>query len=185
MPQTGNAFLDKLLEQTPEVAAQPKRGQNYNFPHKLYLKTDGEVVRLQGDPISESYYRAKGYHLLNDQAVRGQPKSEVDQWLEDEYPKVLEEQVEKASIINAIRRAMQHDRNVSVPEDGWEELTLEEMRDVLEQVREETKKNIRVIRPRTSKAAPPDRMLVGVETTESTSLEAAEARRRRSTEAKA
>jgi flagellar biosynthesis GTPase FlhF len=67
---------------------------------------------------------------------------------------------------------------MSVPEEGWEDLTLEEMRDVLEQIKEETGKNIRVIRPRASKTTP-DRMLAGVETTENTSLEAAEARRRR------
>ena len=178
MPQTGNPFLDKLLEQTPEVATQPKRGANYNFPYKLYLKTDGEVVRLQGDPISESYYRAKGYHLLSDQATRGQEKSEVDQWLEDEYPKVLEQQVEKASIINAIRRAMQNDRNLNIDEEGWESLSVEEMRDVLEQIKEEHGKTIRVIKPRIK---PPvaDRMLSGVETSDQMSIEGLAAKRQR------
>src|SRR5262245_14403961 len=176
---TGNPFLDKLLEQTPEVAAQPKRGQNYNFPLKLYLKTDGEVVRLQGDPISESYYRAKGYHLLNDQPTRGHEKSEVRQWLEDEYPKILEQQAEKAAIINAIRRAMQNDRNLNIAEDGWEEYTVEEMKDVLEQIKAEHGKTIRVIRPRIKSAAAADPRLSGVETTETTSIEAVEAKRQR------
>jgi hypothetical protein len=175
---SGNAFLDKLLEQAPPTASQPQRGQNYNFPHRLYLKPDGEVVALQGDPINRAYYQDKGYHLLSDAPGRNGAHSEVEQYRQVEYPKILEEQIEKASIINAIRRAMQNDRNMSIPEEGWEDLSLEEMRDVLEQVKEETGKNIRVIRPRTSKTTP-DRMLAGVETTENTSLEAAEARRRR------
>ena len=180
---TGNAFLDKLLEQAPPAASQPQRGQNYNFPHRLYLKPDGEVVELQGDPVNRAYYQDKGYHLLSDSPGRSGERSEVDQYRQVEYPKILEEQVEKASIINAIRRAMQSDRNMTIPEDGWEELNLEEMRDVFAQIKEETGKNIKVIRPRTSKVTP-DRMLAGVETTENTSIEAAEARRRRSTEAK-
>jgi len=180
---SGNAFLDKMLEQAPPSASQPRRGQNYNFPHRLYLKPDGEVVALQGDPVNRAYYQDKGYHLLSDAPGRSGDLSESEQYQRAEYPKILERQIEKASIINAIRRAMQHDRNMSVPEDGWEELTLEEMRDVLEQVRDETKKNIRVIRPRASKTTP-DHMLAGVETTESSSIEAAAARRRRSTEAK-
>jgi len=181
---SGNAFLDHLLEQTPPTASQPQRGQNYNYPSRLYLKPDGEVVGLQGDPINESYYRSKGFHLLNDQATRGQAKSEVRQYLEDEYPTILKEQREKAEIINAIRRAMQNDRNLSIPEDGWEDLTLEEMRDVLEQVREETHKSIRVIKSRISKPAQ-DSMLSGVETTDQSSMEELQARRRRGTEVKA
>jgi hypothetical protein len=175
---SGNAFLDKLLEQAPPAASQPQRGQNYNFSHRLYLKPDGEVVALQGDPVNRAYYQDKGYHLLSDSPGRNGDLSEAEQYRQVEYPKILEEQIEKASIINAIRRAMQNDRNMSVPEEGWEDLTLEEMRDVLEQIKEETGKNIRVIRPRASKTTP-DRMLAGVETTENTSLEAAEARRRR------
>jgi hypothetical protein len=175
---TGNEFLDRLLEQTPEQAEQPKRGQNYNFPLKLYLKPDGEVVRLQGDPINESYYRKKGYHLLNDQATRGQAKSEVEQYLQDEYPKILAEQQEKAAIINAIRRAVQSDRNLTFPEDGWEELTVAEMRDILEQFKEETGKNVRIIRPRAQKPTR-DPVLAGVETTEGTSIEQFAARRER------
>jgi len=179
MATTGNAFLDKLLEQTPEVAAQPKRGQNYNFPLRLFLKPDGEVVRLQGDPISLAYYQAKGFHLLSDQATRGQPKSEVDQWLEDEYPKILEEQKEKANIINAIRRAMQTDRNLNIAEDGWEEYTVEEMRDVLQQIKEEHGKTIKVIKPRVKNPPVADRMLSGVETTDQMSIEGLAAKRQR------
>jgi len=180
---TGNAFLDKLLEQAPQSASQPQRGQNYNFPQRLYLKPDGEVVLLQGDPVNRAYYQDKGYHLLSDAPGRNGGLSEVDQYQAVEYPRIFEEQVEKAGIINAIRRAMQHDRNVNVDEEGWEELTIEEMRDILQQVREETHKNIRVIKPRTSKATA-DRMLSGVETTEQTSMEEIQARRRRSAEAK-
>jgi len=176
---TGNDFLDKLLDQTPIVAEQPKRGQNYNFPARLYLKPDGEVVSLQGDPINESYYRAKGYHLLNDQPTRGQDKSEVRQYVEDEYPTILEQQQEKARIINSIRRAMQNDRNLTIGEDGWEDYSVEDMRDVLAQIKEQHGRTITMIRPRASKPSAVDPMLRGVETTATTSMEREQERRRR------
>jgi hypothetical protein len=184
MAETGNAFLDRLLEKTPAAPAQPKRGQDYNFPQRLFLKPDGEVVWLQGDPNNEAYYRKKGFYLLSEQPMRGQSKSEVRQFLEDEYPAILERQIEKASIINAIRRAVSNDRNLNVSEDDWENYTVEEMRDVLEQIKEETGRNIRVIKPRIkSKESEVDRMLSGLETTEDTSIEAVVARRRRGQEA--
>ena len=105
MTTSGNAFLDTLLERTPPAASQPQRGQNYNYPPRLYLKPDATVVWLQGDPHNRAYYEDKGYKLLSEQPSRGDAKSEVARYMQDEYPKILAEQREKAAIVNAIRRA--------------------------------------------------------------------------------
>jgi len=41
---TGNPFLDGLLERAPASASTPKRGQNYNYPERLYLLPDDDFV---------------------------------------------------------------------------------------------------------------------------------------------
>src|SRR5215831_16195399 len=116
MPEavTGNDFVDKLLEQTAPVATQPKKGQNYNYPLRWFLKPDGSVVQLQGDPQNRAYYTDKGYHELREQPGRGGERSEVEQYLQVEYPKILEVQREKAALINAIRRAGERYRDLQL-----------------------------------------------------------------------
>lgn len=169
MSFTGNDFLDKLLEQAPPAASQPRHGQNYNYPQRLYLKPDGTVVALQGDPQNRAYYQDKGYHLLSEQPGRGGAKSELKQYVEDEYPKILAEQKEKASIINAIRKAGERDRN-SVLEDTFDGWSVEQLRNYLQQIKEETGKTIRIVVPRNTPQArqqeAENRLLQGVETGE-------------------
>jgi hypothetical protein len=174
-PITGNAFLDGLLERQPQAAVQPRRGITYNFPTKMYLLPDGRVVELQGDPHNRAYYEDKGYHILSDAPGRNGQKSELRQYTEDELPKILAEQKEKAKIINGIRRAVANDRNVSIDEEGWDLMTVAEMREELQRVRAETGKPIRLIEPRnaprTREELAEARLLKGMETTEQTSLE--------------
>lgn len=175
---TGNPFLDGLLERAPATPSQPRRGQDYNYPERLYLLPDGRVEKLQGDPHNRAYYEDKGYHLLSEQPGRDGSKSEVRRYVEDEYPKLLAEQREKASIINAIRRAGERDRNLNF-EDDFDTLNLEEMRAELKRIQEEYGKPIRITRSRAAERADAarDARLIGVETTEQTSIEAVEARR--------
>lgn len=183
---TGSEFLDRLLQQAPPAVSQPRRGQNYNYPERLYLKPDGRVVKLQGDPQNRAYYQDKGYHLLSDAPGRGGAKSEVRQYTEDEYPKILAEQRQKAAIINAIRKANERDRNLTL-EDTFDDWTVEQLRDYLTQIKEETGKNIRVIVPRNTPQAREEaaeaRLLQGVETTEASSAEGLQAALERGREA--
>jgi len=171
-------FIDRLLEQAPPAASQPRRGQNYNYPQRLYLKPDGTVVSLQGDPQNRAYYQDKGFHLLSDAPGRADRKSEARQYVEDEYPTILADQIEKAKIINAIRRASDRDRNLTLEDtfDGW---SLEQLREYLVQIKEETGKNIRIITPRNTPQARRDaaeeRLLQGVETSEAASIEGLQA----------
>ena len=171
-PATGNAFLDQLLESAPPTVSQPKRGQNYNYPTRHYLKPDGTVVVLQGDPHNRAYYQDKGYHLLGDTPTRGGGKSEVEQFLEDEYPKVLAQQREKANIVNAIRRAGERYKDLSL-EDTFDDYTVDELREYLRDIKADTGKDIRVVTPRRLRAAQEtaDKLLMGVETTASSSME--------------
>lgn len=176
---TGNPFLDGLLERTPAAPTQPRRGQNYNYPERLYLLPDGRVERLQGDPHNRAYYEDKGYHLLSEAPGRDGRLSEVDQYVQIEHPKLLAEQREKASIINAIRRAGERDRNLNFDEDDWDQLNLEEMRERLKTIQEDYGKPIRISRSRATERAEAarDARLQGVETTGQTSIEAVEQRR--------
>lgn len=179
MPEalTGNPFIDKLLEQTAPAASQPRRGQNYNYPLRRFLKPDGMVVLLQGDPQNRAYYQDKGYRMLSDAPGRDGGKSEVRQYVEDEYPRILKEQREKAAIINAIRRAGERYRDLNL-EDTFDEYTVEELREYLTTIKTETGKDIRVILPKRAQAREDARdaaLLDGVETSETQSLEALQA----------
>jgi hypothetical protein len=173
---TGSAFLDKLLQQTAPAASQPRRGQNYNYPQRLFLKPDGSVVSLQGDPQNRAYYQDKGYKLLSE--VRGRDgSSEVRQYLDVEYPKILKVQRDKAAIINAIRRAGERYRDLNL-EDTFDDYSIEELREYLGEIKRETGKDIRVILPRRAQAREDARdaaLLAGVETSATQSLEGLQA----------
>lgn len=175
---TGNPFVDRLLEQTAPAASQPVRGQNYNFPLRSYLKPDGSVVRLQGDPQNRAYYQDKGYHMLPETPGRDGGLSEAEQYWKVEYPKILADQRTKAAIVNAIRRAGERYRDLSL-EDTFDDYSIEELREYLKQIKEETGKDIRIIQPKRQaarEAAEDARLLQGVETAESMSLEALQAK---------
>ena len=171
--ESGNEFLDKLLEQTAPAASQPRRGQNYNYPERLYLKPDGMVVYLQGDPQNRAYYQDKGFRMLSEAPGRD-GTSEARQYLNVEYPRILKEQREKAAIINAIRRAGERYRDLNL-EDTFDDYTVAELREYLQTIKSETGKDIRVILPKRAQAredAQDARLLSGVETSSSESLEA-------------
>lgn len=171
---TGNDFVDRLLEQTPPAASQPRRGQNYNYPYRLYLKPDGTVVQLQADPGNRAYYQDKGFRLLSEASGRDGGKSEVRQYVEDEYPKILKEQREKAALINAIRRAQDANPNLTL-QTTFDDETIEEIRQYLKDIKEETGKDIRVILPKRAAAREEARdaaLLQGVETSDTMSMEA-------------
>ena len=169
---TGNTFIDTLLEQTSEPT-QPRRGQNYNYPLRQYLKPDGTVVRLQGDPQNRAYYADKGFRELRQQPGRDGGLSEADQYNQVEYPKILQEQRTKAALINAIRRAGERYRDLSL-EDTFDDYSVEEIREYLAEIKRETGKDIRVVMPRKAaarEAAEDARLLQGVETSDQVSME--------------
>jgi hypothetical protein len=177
-PVTGNEFVDRMLEQTAPAASQPRHGQNYNYPYKSYLKPDGTVVRLQGDPGNRAYYQDKGYHMLNEQPGREGGLSELDQYWKVEYPKILKEQRDKAAIINAIRRAGERYKDLSL-EDTFDDYSVEELREYLKQIKEETGKDIRVILPKRAaarEAAAEAKLLADVETSDTVTMESLHAK---------
>lgn len=170
---SSNPFLDGLLQQTPPQASQPRRGQNYNFPYRWFLKPDGSVVQLQGDPGNRAYYQDKGYRLLGQTAGRSGGLSEEQRYLQIEYPRILEDQRTKAALINAIRRAGERYRDLAL-EDTFDDYSIEEIREYLQEIKADTGKDIRVIRPKRAQAREEARdasLMHGVETAETQSLE--------------
>lgn len=177
MPET-TEFIDKLLEQTPPAASQPRHGQNYNYPLRHYLKTDGSVVLLQGDPQNRAYYQDKGYRLLSEAPGRDGGPSEVERYRSAEYPKILEQQRQKAALINAIRRAGERYRDLNL-EDTFDDYSVEEIREYLADIKRETGKDIRVVLPKRAAAreeAADAKLLAGVETSATMSIEALQAK---------
>ena len=175
---TGNEFIDRILDQTPPAASQPRRGQNYNYPLRWFVKTDGSVVQLQGDPGNRAYYQDKGYHMMSEAPGRDGGKSEVEQYLTVEYPKILQEQRTKAGIINAIRKAGERYKDLTL-ETTFDDWTVDELRDYLKQIKEETGKDIRIVLPKRQaarEAAQDARLLSGVETADTMSMEGLQAK---------
>jgi hypothetical protein len=173
-PITGNSFLDGLLEHAPPSVSTPRRGQNYNYEQRLFLKPDGSVVSLQGDPQNRAYYQDKGYKMLAETPGRDGSPSEVDQYRQVEYPKLLKQQRDKAALITAIRRAGERYRDLNL-EDTFDDYTVEEVRDYLLQIKAETGKDIRVILPKRAQAREDARdaaLLAGIETSDTVSMEA-------------
>jgi hypothetical protein len=90
----------RVRERTEPTPKQlDRRERSYNYPTKLYMKPDGSVVELQGDPQNYSYYTTKKkFHALSDE--------EVQEYLRVERPKIVKLQQQKAGLINVIRRAI-------------------------------------------------------------------------------
>ena len=145
---------------------------------RRYLKPDGTVVTLQGDPQNRAYYQDKGFHMLAQNPGRDGGPSEEQQYLQQEYPRLLKEQREKAALINAIRRAGERYRDMHL-EDTFDEYSVDEIREYLRQIKDETGKDIRVILPKRAQAredAQEARLLAGVETAATQSIEALQAK---------
>lgn len=105
-PHKGETFIERMVEKTlGRTDIQPKRGQNYNYPLRWYAKPDGDIVQLQSDPQNRALYADLGFHLLAENAARGESMSEVEEWERLERPKVIAEQRKRAKLINAIRKA--------------------------------------------------------------------------------
>jgi hypothetical protein len=104
--------------------------------------------------------------------------SEVRQYLDVEYPRILKEQREKQALITAIRRAGERYRDLHL-EDTFDDYTVDEIRDYLADIKERTGHDIRVILPKRAQAREDARdasLLTGVETSETQSIEGLQAK---------
>lgn len=166
MAASTETFTDRMVEKTLGQSIQPKRGQNYNYSLRWYAKPNGDIVQLQSDPQSRSYYADKGFHLLADTVARGQTMSEVEEWERVERPRVIAEQKRKASLINAIRRSDAKDPTLSVlvDLDTIDQETIESLEAIVKDIRARGTP-VRVEMPR-ERAEPEPALLRGVESAE-------------------
>lgn len=101
------ALLQRLRNQTGRPNRRAARPPLYNAPDLLYTHpTTGEVVTLQGDPSSQAYYRAKGFHILTPEETRV--------WLTTVKPIVVAEQRKRAALITTMRRIAERHPGVEV-----------------------------------------------------------------------
>jgi hypothetical protein len=89
-------LLERLEQRAAPAVANPRRGQNYNFPLAWYRRPDGDVVQLQSDPNNRTFYEDLGFVMLR--------PPEVNEWLDVVRPEVIAEQKKRAQLISAIRR---------------------------------------------------------------------------------
>jgi len=144
--EVDHPLLTTLRSRTNQPRAQAKRLPAYNNPYLHYMKTDGEIVLLQGDPGNRAYYEEKGYVVLRPEEVaaytkdttrtvpdgRGGFRKEIIQPAVRRI--VLQEQRRRAELIGTIRNVAQ--KNPSVELAGDLSITpTEELEDLLAQLK--------------------------------------------------
>lgn len=109
--EVDHPLLTTLRSRTNQPKMQARRLPAYNNPYLWYMKRDGEIVQLQGDPGNRAYYEEKGYVVLRPEEVRAYTKDQTrvgaDGRKEVVRPAVrrivLKEQRRRAELITTIR----------------------------------------------------------------------------------
>lgn len=173
-------FQQSLRDQTSETPLDFKPPKNnYNYPLRHFAKPDGSIVRLQGDPGNRALYRDKGYVELTPDQVRA--------WYGGEFQKVLMVQREKADLINSMREQLSRDPSLraSIPfaaEQAWDKMTVPELQAYMDELmnipdqhgnpRKRLKLPQRLVDAENRRSeAEAKRMLAGVETSETVTME--------------
>jgi hypothetical protein len=63
-------LLGQLRARTRKPKGRVMRAPAYNHRMMWYMRPDGDVVKLQGDPGNRAYYEDKGFVILNEEEVR-------------------------------------------------------------------------------------------------------------------
>src|SRR6266536_872790 len=122
--QPDKPLLDRVHERTARRVLHASRGPTYNIPTRWYMKTNGDIVKLQADPANRAMYEDKGYALLR--------PDEVQEWEATVRKQVIKEQRKKASLINTIRRIGAKNPGIEIGLN--DEMETPELEDILNQV---------------------------------------------------
>lgn len=134
-------LFERLKQRTaPGLAQTARRAKLYNHPRIWFMKPDGDVVRLQGDPQNRAYYEDKGYTVLR--------ADEVREWEQVARPAILAEQRERAGIITTLREMERADPTLKFMAD-FDVMPTDELRTFLDEVGRQTGRKITVVRGRT------------------------------------
>jgi hypothetical protein len=153
------SLLERLEQRAAPASAQPRRGQNYNFPLAWYRRPDGDLVQLQSDPNNRTMYEDLGFVLLR------QP--EVREWLEEIRPDVVAAQKKRAQIITSIRRLERQIPQFILDDDQQNEfatLPLDELHEIYKEFCEQYGVKPRLSPIKAESPSTSDAMLHGVET---------------------
>jgi len=144
--QVDHPLLTTLRARTNSPKQKARRLPAYNNPYLWYMKTDGEVVQLQGDPGNRAYYEEKGFVVLRPEEVSAYLRDQVRQvpdgrgGFKKEVVRpavrrlVIKEQQRRALLITTIRNITQ--KNPSVELTGSLSVTpTEELEQLLQQLR--------------------------------------------------
>ena len=163
---TDHPLLQQLRSRTNKPKGQVQRAPAYNHRMLWYMKDDGEIVPLQGDPGNRAYYEDKGYVVLRPEEERLYLRGDPERNFPPIRRLVIAEQRKRASLITVIRNIAQ--RNPSVELTGDLSITpTEELEQLLVQLRGTQGINFRLLEARQRTTADvderDDKVLDGVE----------------------
>lgn len=141
------SLLDRLKTRTTATARQARRGTYYNHPRQWFMRPDGDVVELPGDPESIKYYEDKGYARLRPE--------EVEEWRGGVRATVVAQQNEKARLLSTIRRIGAKHPGVQVVSD-LDDLSTEELKELLAEIGQATGAPVKVIGERFIRTSLPE-----------------------------
>lgn len=159
-------LLQQLRSRTSQPKGQVQRAPAYNHRMLWYMKPDGEIVPLQGDPGNRAYYEDKGFVVLRTEEERVYLRGDAQRNIAPIRRVVIAEQRRRAQLITVIRSIAQ--RNPSVELTGDLSITpTEELEGLLTELRGAQGINFRLLEAR-QRTTPDyderdDQILAGVE----------------------
>jgi len=145
--EVDHPLLQQLRSRTNKPKGLVQRAPAYNHRMLLYMKDDGEIVVLQGDPGNRAYYEDKGYVVLRPEEERVYLKGDPARGLPPIRRAVVAEQRKRAQLVTTIRSIAR--RNPSVELTGDLDITpTEELEGLLTTLRDAQGINFRLIEAR-------------------------------------
>lgn len=132
----GPDLLERLRGRTSGSFRRAHLAAAYNHPALWYMRPDGDVVRLPGDPIKRAYYEDKGFAVLRPEEVR--------EWLREVRPQVVAGQRERAGLLNTIHSIERRYKEVELMPD-LDEMDVAELQGIIGELGKATGAPIKVI----------------------------------------
>ena len=127
--------LSDLLKQKRRLERTRAR-RGYNYPKRYFVRADGDVVSLPGDPDSTVLYKDKGYQDLT--------PLQAEDWEKNVRPRYLKELKKRATLISTIERMKRMFPDITVDAD-YERATTAQIQDFLTSL-EKSKGKVEIFR---------------------------------------
>jgi hypothetical protein len=145
--EVDHPLLQQLRSRTNKPAGHVQRAPAYNHRLLYYMRPDGEIVSLQGDPGNRAYYEDKGFVVLRPDEERMWLRGDPSRGIPAIRRAVIVEQRRRAVLVTTIRSIAK--RNPAVEMTGDLSITpTEELEEMLTMLRSTQGINFRLIEAR-------------------------------------